>query len=237
MTAVLNKLSPILLDENLGAMFRQRENVVDPREWMDRRKIVVVNLQVGQLGAAPARFVGALVVSVVFRSALTRVDVPEQDRTPFYLYLDECQDLQSGALEGILSEARKYGLGAFFSHQSLKQLQPGLLEAMGNCATRLVFRPVDADLPHVQRSLGGALTSGDLGSLGVGQAVISVGSRVATVRTPSSLGPVLRDGRKFARDLVRRTYLRTCEARPEAPERTARRREVAYDTFGTEETS
>lgn len=234
-TAVLNKLSPILLDENLGAMFRQIENEVEPREWMDGRKIVVVNLQVGQLGAAPARFIGALIVSVIFRSALTRVDIPEGERIPFFLYLDECQDLQSGALQGILSEARKYGLGAIFSHQSMKQLEPGLLEAMGNCATRLVFRPVDADLPYLQRSLMGTLTSNDLGALGVGQAAVAVGSRVATVKTPSSLGPVLRDGREFARDLVRRTYLRTGTVEADRAEPINRRRGAVYDTFGSSE--
>ena len=231
-TAVLNKLSPILQNDELGRMFRQRENDLWPREWMDQRRIVIVNLETGRLGETPARFIGGLLVSFLLRSAFARADVPEEARTPFFLYMDECQDLQSGALEEILAEARKYGLGAVFSHQSLGQLKPGLLSALGNCATRLFFRPTDLDVAHVRRALLSRAEEEDLRALGTGEAFAVVGSRVANVKTPSSFGPRLRDGREFVKTLS--------SARRDSPERQAppeprpvrRRRDRIYDEFG-----
>jgi hypothetical protein len=43
-------------------------------------------------------------------SALKRAKIPERERKPFYLYVDEFQNYVSQSFESILSEARKYKL-------------------------------------------------------------------------------------------------------------------------------
>jgi hypothetical protein len=43
-------------------------------------------------------------------SALKRAKIPESERRPFYLYVDEFQNYVSQSFESILSEARKYKL-------------------------------------------------------------------------------------------------------------------------------
>lgn len=115
--SVRNKLSRLLLDESLGAMFRHRENDVVPRRWMDEGRVVLVDLAAGTLGADNAHFTGGLLVSLIHRAALSRVNTPQEKRRPFLLYLDECQLLQTDTLSEMLSEGRKYGLGLVLAHQ------------------------------------------------------------------------------------------------------------------------
>lgn len=60
-------------------------------------------------------------------SALKRAKIDENDRVPYYLYVDEFQNYVSQSFESILSEARKYKLGLVVAHQYIDQLkQEGL---------------------------------------------------------------------------------------------------------------
>jgi hypothetical protein len=43
-------------------------------------------------------------------SALKRAAIPEEERKPYFLYVDEFQNYVSQSFESILSEARKYRL-------------------------------------------------------------------------------------------------------------------------------
>ena len=228
--SVRNKLSRLLLDETLGAMFRQAKNELDPRRWMDEGRVVLVNLSSGRIGADHGRFVGGLLVSLIHRAALSRADLPEERRRPFFLYLDEFQLLQSGTLEEILSEGRKYGLGAILAHQEGGQLSGDLVKALGNCGTRVVFRPTPDDAPRLRRALLGRVTDADLLRLGVGEAFVSAGEHVASVRTDLCGYPVLRDGRQAAAEYARHHYSRI-DSEPEHPE-PPKRRKRKFDLFG-----
>jgi type IV secretory pathway TraG/TraD family ATPase VirD4 len=56
-------------------------------------------------------------------NALKRAAIPEDERVPFFLYVDEFQNYVSQAFESILSEARKYRLGLGLAHQYIEQLK------------------------------------------------------------------------------------------------------------------
>jgi type IV secretory pathway TraG/TraD family ATPase VirD4 len=56
-------------------------------------------------------------------SALKRAAMPEAERKPFFLYVDEFQNYVSKSFESILSEARKYRLGLAVAHQYIDQLR------------------------------------------------------------------------------------------------------------------
>jgi hypothetical protein len=55
-------------------------------------------------------------------SALSRADMPDNQRKDFYLYIDEFQNFTTDSINTILSEARKYGLNMIIAHQYLGQL-------------------------------------------------------------------------------------------------------------------
>ena len=230
--SVRNKLSRLLLDDVLGRMFQQPDNDLDPRAWMDGGKVVVVNLASGRLGMDHARFVGGLLVSLILRAALGRADVVAAQRRPFLIYIDECQLLQAGTLEEILSEGRKYGLGAVLAHQEGGQLTASLEQAMGNSATRVIFRPTLDDAPRQRRILLGRTDEQELLKLGVGEAFVAHGEHVASVRTTLCALPVVRDGSAAVAEYGRTHYVRIEEQTPATPATGKARRPRRATMFG-----
>ena len=85
------------------------------RRLMDEGKIVIVNLAKGQLGADTANVLGGLLVSSITNAAFTRHTLPQAERKPFFLYVDEFPAFSTMALAGALSEARKVWARAGFS--------------------------------------------------------------------------------------------------------------------------
>src|SRR5690606_30989191 len=74
-------------------------------------------------------------------AALSRASIPESLRIPFYVYLDECHSFVNMSIADILSEARKYKLSLFLTHQYSSQLAEGIRSAIiGNCGTLICFR-------------------------------------------------------------------------------------------------
>lgn len=228
--SVTNKLSRLLLDDQLGTMFTQPENGLMPRSWMDQGKVVLVNLASGSIGSDHARFVGSVLVSLIYRAATSRSQVEEGERRAFILYLDEFQALQAATLAEILSEGRKYGLGSVLAHQERGQVGKELVHAVGNAAVKVYFRPGEDDMPHVVRSLGGRVSAEDLRGLGVGPAYVSSKSQMASLETELTDRPHLREPRRTARRFAEEHYhpVRRVEG-------VVRRRPRVYDTFQTEE--
>jgi hypothetical protein len=88
---------------------------------------------------------GMLITKLLFHAALTRSDVAQAARTPFYYYLDEFQNFLTPDVPELLAEARKFALHLVLAHQTLAQLKTRksgkVMEAiLGNVATKLVFR-------------------------------------------------------------------------------------------------
>lgn len=59
---------------------------------------------------------------------------PEAARRPFFLYVDEFQNFTTKSFAGLLSEARKYGLGLTLAHQHRSQTNVEVRDAvLGEC--------------------------------------------------------------------------------------------------------
>ncbi len=121
------------------------------RKIMDEGKILLVNLSKGRTGEINAKLIGLILVSKMQIAALSRADIPEDQRKDFYLYVDEFQNFITDAFSSILSEARKYKLNLIIAHQYLGQLEQAagaqgagskdLRDAVfGNVGTMMVFR-------------------------------------------------------------------------------------------------
>lgn len=55
--------------------------------------------------------------------AMSRADIAEDKREPFYLYVDEFQNFATDSFATILSEARKYKLNLVMANQYIDQMQ------------------------------------------------------------------------------------------------------------------
>lgn len=138
---ILNKIGAFLASPEVRAVVGSRERGLDLRAVMDEGKILVANLAKGKLGEDASALLGALLVSGFEAATLGRVDVPEDERRDFYLYLDEVQNFATLSLAGMLQEARKYRLGLVMAHQYLEQLDERLQVAiLGNVGTLVAFR-------------------------------------------------------------------------------------------------
>lgn len=142
---VTNKLTRFTSNTLIRRLLCTPRRSVHFRPAMDQGAIILVNLSKGYLGSLDTRMLGMLTVKELFYAALSRGDVANHARRPFYLYLDEFQNFISPEIPDMLSEARKYGLHLTLAHQTLGQLkhqgEAGLLSSvLGNVGSRLVFR-------------------------------------------------------------------------------------------------
>src|SRR5205085_1215299 len=95
---------------------------------------------------------GAMMVTKIQLAAMSRADVPEEQRRPFYLYVDEFQNFATDSFAVILSEARKYALNLTVANQYISQMEETVRSAVfGNVGTIVSFRVSPDDAPFLQK--------------------------------------------------------------------------------------
>lgn len=152
--AITNKIQPFLTNSSVRAIVSQEGRSLDLRRAMDEGKILIVNLSKGKVGEDNAALLGAFLVTTIQQAAMTRADVPENDRRDFYLYIDEFQNFVTTSFETILSEARKYRLNLTVSHQYLAQLSESTAAAIaGNIGSIISFAVGSEDAEWLARTM------------------------------------------------------------------------------------
>lgn len=147
------KLNQFTHNALLRPIIGQSESTIDFREAMDDGKIILVNLSKGLLGELDTQLLGMMIIGKIFNAAMGRISLSPEKRRPYYLYVDEFQNITTSTIAGMLSEARKFGLCLTLANQNMaqisgKQKDQGIMEAvLGNVATTLFFRmgPKDAE--------------------------------------------------------------------------------------------
>jgi len=143
---ITNKFDDFSANDFMRPIVGQQESSFNFREVIDNKKILLVNLSKGRLGERNANLLGLIVVGKLFMAALSRADNPRADYAPFYLYIDEFQNVTTDSIPGILSEARKYKLSLTMAHQFLAQLDEKVRDAVfGNVGSMAVFRVGEED--------------------------------------------------------------------------------------------
>lgn len=143
---ITNKFDDFTANDFLRPIVGQQQSSFKFREVMDGKKILLVNLSKGRLGERNANLLGLIVVGKLFMAALSRADSPGAALPPFYLYIDEFQNVTTDSIPGILSEARKYKLSLAVAHQFLGQIEEKTRDAVfGNVGNMAVFRVGEED--------------------------------------------------------------------------------------------
>lgn len=114
---------------------------VSLRKAMDEKKIILVNLSKGHIGADASHILGALFITSIASASFSRVDTSEEERIPFMMYVDEFHNFTTLSLIGMFSELRKFKVGMTMAHQYMAQLDPDIKSAiLGNVGTIVTFR-------------------------------------------------------------------------------------------------
>ncbi len=143
---ITNKFDEFTGSDFMRPIIGQQESSFKFREVIDNKKILLVNLSKGRLGERNANLLGLIIVGKLFMAALSRADSVGTNFPPFYLYIDEFQNITTSSIPGILSEARKYKLSLTLAHQYLAQVDEKIRGAVfGNVGNMAVFRVGEED--------------------------------------------------------------------------------------------
>jgi hypothetical protein len=143
---ITSKFDVFLANDIMRPIIAQEKSSFNFREIMDSKKILLVNLAKGRLGDINSSLIGLILIGKILMAALSRVDSFGKNMPPFYLYVDEFQNVTTPSISTILSEARKYKLSLTVA----KELQ-GLIEADENFQISMT-RTSDTTLTPPQRT-------------------------------------------------------------------------------------
>lgn len=138
---IQNKVGAFLTHPLLRKVLTRPEKPLNLRRIMDEGKILLVNLSKGLIGEDTANLLGSLLISRFDLAALSRANIPEEERRDFTLYLDEFPSFTTRSLISMLSELRKTRTSLVIANQFLTQIDPEIRDAiLGNVGTIIVFR-------------------------------------------------------------------------------------------------
>lgn len=166
--AIQNKVGQFITASIIRNIIGQTKTAFDLREVMDKKKIFIVNLSKGKLGEDVSKLLGGLVITKLYLAAMSRVDIPEEQRNDFYLYVDEFQNFANESFANILSEARKYRLSLTLAHQYIGQLYSEKMGAslrdaiFGNVGTIITFRVGAEDAEFLEKEFAPIFTMNDI---------------------------------------------------------------------------
>jgi len=159
---IQNKVGQFLSTALIRNIVGQVKSTINLRKVMDEKKILILNLSKGRIGEDASSLLGAMMVTKIQLAAMSRVDVLEEEREDFYLYVDEFQNFATESFANILSEARKYRLNLIIAHQYIKQLEEKVWHAVqGNVGTLIVFRVGAADAEELVKEFTPRFTAED----------------------------------------------------------------------------
>jgi hypothetical protein len=128
--------------ETAQRVLGQSRSTIHFEDIMNSGKILICNFSKGALGEDTSTLFGTTVLAKLQLAAWRREEIAEEERRPFYLYVDEFQNFASHSFMGFFSEARKYKLFVMMAQQSVSQLkeQSMLNTILDNVGTIIAFR-------------------------------------------------------------------------------------------------
>ena len=172
--AIQNKVGQFLSAAVIRNIVGQVNSAIDMRRVMDEGKILIMNLSKGRIGEDNSKLLGGLLVTKLQLAAMSRVDIPEDERHDFYLYVDEFQNFATESFANILSEARKYRLALILANQYIAQLIQSVAGSkstavrdaiFGNVGTIISFRVGAEDAEYMEKEFAPEFAAVDVVNL------------------------------------------------------------------------
>ncbi|MDO8973949.1 type IV secretory system conjugative DNA transfer family protein [Reyranella sp.] len=123
---VLTRLWGVLSNATFDRMFSHPRSKVDMYGALQSGKIVLVNTAKELLGHEGASILGRFFIALIAQASQRRATVPQHERNPAFVYIDEAADYFDVTVDHLLNQARKYKVGMVLAHQNLDQLSTSL---------------------------------------------------------------------------------------------------------------
>jgi hypothetical protein len=119
------RLQAILENPTIARLFTCPTTKIDLFSELNAGSVILVDTAKDFLKGASANF-GRIFISLLLQAVLERAAIPEEERKPAFLIVDEAASYFDSNIDDLLTEARKYKLGCVFAHQFLDQCSPSL---------------------------------------------------------------------------------------------------------------
>lgn len=161
---ISSKFDDFISNEFLRPIILQEKSAFNFRDIIDSKKILIVNLSKGLLGEKNANLLGLIIIMKLQMAAMSRAESVDLSQfPPFYVYLDEFQNVVTESIAAILSEARKYKLSLNMTHQYMEQLPDFIKSAVfGNVGNMAFFRINSADAAVAEPRIVPRFTKDDI---------------------------------------------------------------------------
>ncbi len=162
-TWFVSKWGPFLSNTMMRNILGQKKSGFNIRDLMDNRKILLVNLSKGKMGELNSKLLGMIFVMKFQTAAMSRVNIPENERKDFCLFVDEFQNFSTDSFESILSEARKFRLNLIIANQFMTQLTDKIKDGiLGNVGTIICGRIGITDAEVMEKAFMPTFNAEDL---------------------------------------------------------------------------
>lgn len=159
----VSKFGRFVTNKMIRNIIGQSQSSFDLREVMDNGKILIMNLSKGRIGDENSNFLGLILVPKILAAAMSRANIPMEERRDFYLYVDEFQNFATETFAEILAEARKYRLNLVVANQFIGQIGEELKNAVfGNVGTMIAYRVGVTDANFLQHEYAPIFSEADL---------------------------------------------------------------------------
>ena len=151
---IQNKVGALIANPTLRSIFEPAKSKLQLSNILRNNKILLVNLSRGLLGLDGCVLLGSMLLSLLESVVLSRAELPENSRAPFFLYVDEFSLFANDGFVALLAEGRKYGLGVTLAQQGIASLDPKLQsDILTNTGTLISFRLGAHDAHLVEQQL------------------------------------------------------------------------------------
>ncbi|KKR51090.1 MAG: hypothetical protein UT84_C0003G0085 [Candidatus Curtissbacteria bacterium GW2011_GWA1_40_16] len=160
---IVSKFGRFVTNRMMRNIIGQSNSAFNLRDIMDNKKILIVNLSKGRVGEENSNFLGLVLVPKILVAAMSRQDMPEEQRRDFFLYVDEFQNFATETFADILAEARKFRLNLIVANQFIGQIEEEVKNAIfGNVGTIVSFRIGVTDANYLQHEFTPVFNETDL---------------------------------------------------------------------------
>lgn len=160
---IVSKFGRFVTNKMVRNIIGQSDSAFNFRKVMDEGKILLVNLSKGKIGEENSSFLGLILVPKILVAAMSRQDMPKENRKDFFLYVDEFQNFATPDFAQILSEARKYKLNLVVANQFIGQMEEEVKNAIfGNVGSLISFRVGVTDANYLQHEFQPTFAEADL---------------------------------------------------------------------------
>lgn len=154
---VVDRLFAIKRIRTLARMFSAPRTKLDLFSEMGKGRVILINAAKSLLQEDGVEIFSRFFIAMILLAAEKRQLLPQSQRLPTYVYLDECHDVirRDEKIPIILDQARKFRVALILAHQRLDQLTPPVLNALlGSTAIKFAAKLSDANASALARNMG-----------------------------------------------------------------------------------